>query len=188
MNDKRMNNINVLLLFLLLFVLTLVSQGQAQYHLGEEKVTGIHFYYQENLKADPPTAVLVAKPKDTIFNATNFLPYGATYVLDTPLTAEQDPNSKVVGQAQGLAASAGQNQDLVVFVVDYGFTSGKFKDSSVSVLSRYPILETTTELAVVGGRGKFRMARGYANVRTIYRNTTSGIVIVEYNITVVHHE
>ncbi|KAH7664321.1 Dirigent protein [Dioscorea alata] len=182
-----MNNINVLLLFLH-FVLTLVSQGHAQHHLGKEKVTNIDFYYQENLKADPPTAVLVAKPNDTIVNATNSLPYGATFVLDTPLTAEQDPNSEVVGQAQGLVTSAGQNQSLLVFAVDYIFTSGKFKDSSVSVLSRYPIFESTKELAVVGGRGKFRMARGYANVRTIYRNITSGIVIVEYNVTVIHYE
>ncbi|KAH7664319.1 Dirigent protein [Dioscorea alata] len=187
MNDKRMNNINVLLLFLL-FVLTLVSQGHAQYQLGKEKVTDIHFYYQENLKADPPTAVLVAKPEDTKVNATTFLPYGAdevcseieydagaTYVLDTPLTAEQDPNSEVVGQAQGLAASAGQNQSLIVFAVDYIFTSGKFKDSSV-------------KLAIVGGRGKFRMASGYAIVRTIYRNITSAVVIVEYNVTVFHYE
>ncbi|KAH7664315.1 Dirigent protein [Dioscorea alata] len=186
MNDKRMNNINVLLF--LLFVLTLVSQGHAHYHVGKEKVTNIYFFFQENRKADPPTAVLVAKPKDTIVNATNILPYGATYVLNTPLTAEQDPNSEVVGQAQGLAASAGQNQSVVVFAVDYVFTSGKFKDSSVSVLSSYRILEPITELTVVGGRGKFRMASGYAIVRTIYRNITSAIVIVEYNVTVFHYE
>ncbi|XP_039136404.1 dirigent protein 4-like [Dioscorea cayenensis subsp. rotundata] len=108
MNNKRKNNVNGLLL-LLLFVLTLISQGHAHYHLGKEVVTDLHFFYQENLLADPPTAVLVAKPKDTIVNATNRLPYGATYVLDTPLTAEQDPNSEVVGQTQGLAVSAGQN-------------------------------------------------------------------------------
>ncbi|KAM0946945.1 putative dirigent protein [Dioscorea sansibarensis] len=182
-----MNNVTFLHL-LLLFVLTLISQGHAHYSLGKEKVTHLHFFYQENLISDHPSAVVVAKPKDTTVNASNLAPFGAVYVLDTPLTEGQDPNSKVVGQVQGFSVSAGQDKPMAVFMVDFGFTSGEFNGSSISALSRNPVLDVDRELAIVGGRGKFRMARGFANLHTSYINATSGVVIVEYNVTVFHYE
>ncbi|KAH7664312.1 Dirigent protein [Dioscorea alata] len=185
MNNKRMNDVIPLLL---LFVLAIISQGHAHYSLGKEKITHLHFFYQENLNGDHPTAVLVAKPKDTIVNASNLAPFGAVYVLDTPLTEGQDPNSKVLGQVQGLSVSAGQDKTLLVFMADFEFTSGEFNGSSISVLSRNPILETDREVAIVGGRGKFRMARGFADLHTNYMNATSNVVIVEYNVTVLHYE
>ncbi|XP_039134400.1 dirigent protein 4-like [Dioscorea cayenensis subsp. rotundata] len=167
----------------------LVSQGHASYSLGKEKVTHLHFFYQENLSGDHPTAVLVAKPNNTTINAFNLASFGEVYVLDTPLTETQDPNSKVVGQLQGLSVSVVRDGTILVFMVDLGFTSGEFNGSSVSVLSRNPILETNyRELAVVGGRGKFRMARGFAELHTTYMNATSSVVIVEYNVTVFHYE
>ncbi|KAH7666129.1 Dirigent protein [Dioscorea alata] len=189
MNNKRMNDVEHLLLLLLFFVLALVSQGHAHYSLGKEKVTHLHFFYQEILIGDHSTALLVAKPNDTIINASNLASFGQVYVLDTPLTETQDPNSKVVGQLQGLSVSVVQDRTMIVFMVDIGFTSGEFNGSSISVLSRNPILETNyRELAVVGGRGKFRMARGFAELHTTFTNATSGVVIVEYNVTVFHYE
>ncbi|KAM0946943.1 putative dirigent protein [Dioscorea sansibarensis] len=181
-----MNNVTFLHL-LLLFVLTLVSQGHAHYSLGKEKVTHLHFFFQERLDGDHPTTVLVAKPKDTIINASNPLPFGAVYVLDVPLTEGLDPNSQVVGQAQGLSVSVGQDKLMVVFMVDIGFTSAEFNGSSISVLSRNPILETDhRELAIVGGRGKFRMARGFAELRIV--TATTSVVVVEYNVTIFRYD
>ncbi|KAM0946937.1 putative dirigent protein [Dioscorea sansibarensis] len=197
MNNKSVNNVNrfllllllfLLLLFVFLFVLTLVPQGHAHFTLCKQKVTHLHFFYQERLTGDNRTAVLVAKPKDTKVNASNLLPFGAGYVLDAPLTEEQDPNSKVVGKAQGFAVSADQDTTMVVFMVDYGFTSGEFNGSSFSVLSRNPLLETDRELAIVGGRGKFRMARGFAALHTNFMNITSGFFTVEYNVVLFHYE
>ncbi|KAJ0969025.1 hypothetical protein J5N97_021902 [Dioscorea zingiberensis] len=153
---------------------------------GKEKVTTLHFYVQETLKGDHPSAIEVAGPKDNSSNQT--LPFGTVLVIDDPLTEGSDPNSKVVGRAQGLAVSAGQQQLLFVLAVDLGFTSGEFNGSSLSVLSRNPVLETERELAVVGGLGKFRMARGFAKLRTYYSNVTLGVNIIEYTVTVFHYE
>ncbi|XVE48895.1 hypothetical protein DITRI_Ditri01bG0038400 [Diplodiscus trichospermus] len=48
-----------------------------------------------------------------------------------------------------------------------------------------PVTEKERELAVIGGRGKFRMAKGFAVLKTYFLINTS--VIVEYNVTVIHH-
>ncbi|KAJ0969028.1 hypothetical protein J5N97_021905 [Dioscorea zingiberensis] len=176
------------LLLLLYVLITLVFQSHAHYSLGEEKVTNLHFYFHETSKGDHPSILLVAQPKGANANDTNLAPFGSVYVIDDPLTEGLDPNSKVVGHAQGLSVSAGQEKTMIVFVVDLGFTSGEFNGSSLSVLSRNPIFETDRELAVVGGRGKFRMARGFANLHTYTLNATTGVVVVEYNVTVFHYE
>ncbi|KAJ0969047.1 hypothetical protein J5N97_021924 [Dioscorea zingiberensis] len=179
------------LLLLLLFPLNFVSQCHAEYHsIGKEKVTNLHFFYQETLKGDHPSAIVVATAKDNIVNnsSNQLSPFGTVLVIDDPLTEGPDPNSKVVGRAQGLAVSAGQEKLLFVFAMDFGFTSGEFNGSSLSVLSRNTVLETERELAVVGGQGKFRMARGFAKLRTHYSNYTSGVIIVEYTVTVFHYE
>ncbi|KAJ0969051.1 hypothetical protein J5N97_021928 [Dioscorea zingiberensis] len=177
-----------LLLLLLLLTLSLFSQGHAHYHLGKEKVTHLHFYYHETIRGDNPSAVVVAHPKDTIVNASNPGPFGTVYVVDDLLTEGPEPDSKVVGQAQGLYVSASRQRTLIVLVIDYGFTSGEFNGSSLSVLSRNPVTESERELAVVGGRGKFRMARGFANLKTYSLNATAGVVIVEYHVTVFHYD
>ncbi|KAG8503706.1 hypothetical protein CXB51_001646 [Gossypium anomalum] len=43
---------------------------------------------------------------------------------------------------------------------DFAFTSGRFDGSSFSLFSRNLSLDKVRELAIVGGRGTFRMARG----------------------------
>ncbi|KAH7664301.1 Dirigent protein [Dioscorea alata] len=177
-----------LLLLLALFSITLVTQGHAGGYLGKEKVTNLHFFFHDSISGDHPTSVLVARPKGTIVKYGNLLPFGTVYAIDDPLTEGPDLNSKVLGHAQGLYVSAGQDKRLLVLVLDFGFTSGEFNGSSLSVFSRNPVLETDRELAVVGGRGKFRLAGGFAELHTHSFNTSAGIAVVEYNITVFHYE
>ncbi|KAJ0969032.1 hypothetical protein J5N97_021909 [Dioscorea zingiberensis] len=162
-------------------------EGHAHHYLGKEKVTQLHFFFHDTISGDNPSAVLVAQRNGTKVGNGSPGQFGEVYVIDDPLTESPDPNSKVVGHAQGLYMSAGQKELVLVFAVDFGFTSGEFNGSSISVLSRNPVLNTDRELAVVGGRGKFRMARGFANLHT-YSINTIGDAVVEYNVTVFHYE
>ncbi|KAJ0969053.1 hypothetical protein J5N97_021930 [Dioscorea zingiberensis] len=103
------------------------------------------------------------------------------------------PSAVLVAQRNGTKVGNGspgqfgQKELVLVLAVDFGFTSGEFNGSSISVFSRNPIMETDRELAVVGGRGKFRMARGFAKLHT-YSMNTIGDAVVEYNVTVFHYE
>ncbi|XP_037491124.1 dirigent protein 4 [Jatropha curcas] len=82
-----------------------------------------------------------------------------------------EPTSQVIGRAKGLYVIAGQGDDFsLVMYVDFGF-----------------ITETKRELAVVGGRGQFKMARGFAELYSRYFNVTAGDAIVEYTVTLFHH-
>ncbi|XP_039118456.1 dirigent protein 11-like [Dioscorea cayenensis subsp. rotundata] len=202
-----MDKVTLLLLLPLLFVLALVSQGHAQScspygeehgqssspfgeghgqscsYFGKEKVTRLHFFYSERVTGDKPTIVLSAKPENN--PSAGIETFGALSVIDTPLTEGEDLNSKVVGRAQGLVVAAGLDKTMLIFAVDFEFTSGEYSGSSISVLSRNPILDVYRELAVVGGRGKFRMARGYALLRKAIAN--ADVNIIEYDVTVFHY-
>lgn len=152
-----------------------------------EKVTHLHFYLFDILSGERPSAVEVAHSNVTIGDQSA-TPFGSVYAVDDPLLEGPDPSSKVIGNARGLYVSASEGRDLcLVMYIDYGFTAGKYKGSSISVFSRNPVTEPRREVAVVGGRGKFRMARGFAKLRTHYLNVTNGDAIIEYKVTVYHY-
>ncbi|CAA2940360.1 dirigent 4-like [Olea europaea subsp. europaea] len=148
--------------------------------------TQLHFFLHDTLSGNKPTAVMVASANAT-GKPNDPTPFGTTFAIDDPLTEGPEITSKVIGNAQGLYLSSSQDKNLtLVMYVDLGFTRGKFKGSSLSVFSRNPVTEGNREMAVVGGRGKFRFARGFIKVKTNYLNITNGDAVLEYKVTVVH--
>ncbi|KAE8664641.1 Dirigent protein 4 [Hibiscus syriacus] len=152
-----------------------------------EKVTHLHFFLHDTVKGDSPSAVFVARPNMTTAFSNTLLPFGIVAVADDPLTVGPDITSGVIGNAQGLWASTGQDVLTLMVYMDFGFTHGELNGSSISMFSRNPITEPVREVAVVGGRGKFRMAQGFAQLKTYFFNSTNGDAIVEYNVTVIHY-
>ncbi|RZC44869.1 hypothetical protein C5167_037823 [Papaver somniferum] len=149
------------------------------------KVTRLHFYFHDRVSGKNPTAIPIAQASTTNQSSTMF---GTLRMIDDPLTEGSDPSSKVVGRAQGLYGFSGQDQLSLIAVVSYVFTDEKLKNgSSLSLLSHNPILNPVRELAVVGGTGSFRFASGFAQIKTLFFNLTSGDAIVEYYVTVVHY-
>ncbi|KAE8692634.1 Dirigent protein 4 [Hibiscus syriacus] len=151
--------------------------------LAPKKVTKLHFYFHDTLSGKNPSAIIVSRPNTTI--ASNSI-FGTVVAIDDPLTVGPEKTSDVVGNAQGLWVSTGRDVPCLTIYMDFGFTKGEFNGSSISVFSRNPITETERELAVVGGRGKFRMAQGFAHLKTYFLNPKNGDAIVEYNVTVIH--
>ncbi|XP_057966597.1 dirigent protein 4-like [Malania oleifera] len=175
----------------------IISPVQCEYYTRSaprkpmtEKITHLHFFLHDILSGANPGAVEVARPANTTRGGeeANPTPFGHFYAINDPLTEGPEATSKVVGNAQGMYLSSGRDTLSLVMYVDFGFTTGWLNGSSISVFSRNPITEPNLrELAVVGGRGKLRMARGFAKVRTSYLNTTNGDAILEYFVTVFHY-
>lgn len=154
----------------------------------QQVVTNLHFFFHDTLTAPNPSAVLIAKPTLTGGdNSSSATPFGSLLAIEDPLTVGPDPKSEKIGNARGMYVSSGQHVPTLTMYVDFGFTSGEFNGSSISVFSRNPITEKKRELAVVGGRGRFRMARGVALLNTYSVNLTNGNAIVEYNVTLYHY-
>lgn len=147
------------------------------------KKTNLRFFLHDTLSGPNPTAILIAGP-----NATNDpTHFGELVAIDDPLTEGPEIASRTIGNARGLYSFASKDKNLtLVLYVDLGFTSGKFKGSSLSVFSRNPITENPREMAVVGGRGLFRFATGFIVVKTQFLNATNGDAVLEYNVEVVH--
>ncbi|EEF34115.1 dirigent protein 23 [Ricinus communis] len=149
----------------------------------KETVTNLQFYFHDIVSGKNRTAIRVAQSADTEKSPTLF---GALIMADDPLTEGPDPKSKLVGRAQGLYGSAGQNELCLIMAMNYAFTSGAYNGSSISILGKNSAMSPVRELPVVGGTGVFRMARGYAIARTHWFDITTGDAIVGYNLTVVH--
>ncbi|KAL5708379.1 Dirigent protein 4 [Ranunculus cassubicifolius] len=183
------------LYFCLFIVLVSAIYVNCEYHTEsshhdhtKEKVTNLHFYLNDILSGKNPTAVMVAHPYNTNPDKSNPTPFGSVFAIDDKLTDGLERNSKVIGNAQGLYVSSARDLLSLVMYVDFAFTSGKFNGSSISVFSRNPVMDGDgRELAVVGGRGKFRMAKGFAELTTRYLNVTNGDAVIEYNVTVYHY-
>ncbi|PON36253.1 Disease resistance response protein [Trema orientale] len=152
--------------------------------LKQEKLTHLHFYFHDIVSGPKPTAVKVAEAKTTNSSSTGF---GFVVVIDDPLTEGPERNSKPVGRAQGIYSSASQSDVGLLMVLNYVFTEGNFNGRTLSILGRNAVFSAVRELAVVGGSGLFRFARGYAQARTYFFNTTSGDAVVEYNVYVLHY-
>ncbi|XP_059435040.1 dirigent protein 23-like [Corylus avellana] len=149
----------------------------------ETEITNLHFYFHDTVSGKNPSAVRVAQAAGTNKSPTLF---GVVMIADDPLTEKPDPDSKLVGRAQGLYGSAGQQELALIMALNFGFVDGIYNGSSISLLGKNPALQPVREIAIVGGTGVFRLARGYAIAHTYWFNATTGDAIVQYNVTVVH--
>ncbi|KAL7118568.1 hypothetical protein ACP275_02G010900 [Erythranthe tilingii] len=183
---------------IILFTLTMVLSAvlvQSKYYSRsvpyepvQLKKTNLRFYVHDTITGSNPTAVVIAHPNATSPPSSASPLFGRLIAIDDPLTEGPEITSKTIGNARGMYvfASKDDKELTLVLYIDLGFTSGKYKGSSLSVLSRNPILENPREMAVVGGRGLFRHASGFITVRTQSDDGEKGDAVLEYNVEVVH--
>ncbi|KDP30585.1 hypothetical protein JCGZ_16238 [Jatropha curcas] len=170
---------------MILYVI-MIAHAQGNYYsesipadYNQQKITNLHFFFHETVNGKHPSAVPIAQAK----NST-----GTLFAINDALRVGVEPTSQVIGRAKGLYVIAGQGDDFsLVMYVDFGFITGNFNGSSFILCSENPVTETKRELAVVDGRGQFKMAKGFAELYSRYFNVTTGDAIVEYNVTLFHH-
>lgn len=173
------NIAEIAMLLLLLLCVLQISEAKR-----EEKTTHLHFYFHDRLAGTNATAVSVASASTTSSSATGF---GGVAVVDDPLTEGPEVTSKLLGRGQGLYAGVGQEQHVLLMVLTFVFQTGKYNGSSLTLVGNDPIFDTVREMPILGGSGVFRLARGYALLRTITAFSSPGNVTVEHNVTVYHY-
>ncbi|KAL7610077.1 dirigent protein 22 [Lactuca sativa] len=149
-----------------------------------QKQTHLHFYLHDLVSGTSPTAMRVAQSTITSTSPTAF---GFLAMADDKLTTGPEPNSTVVGRAQGIYGSACLEESGLLMTMNLVFTGGDYNGSTLSLLGRNAVFHPYREMPIVGGSGVFRMARGVATAKTHDFNLTSGDAVVEYNVMVVHY-
>ncbi|KAL6517403.1 hypothetical protein OROMI_033104 [Orobanche minor] len=150
---------------------------------GHERVAELRFYVQDVLGGENSTVYEVARASITPDSPTSF---GQVRVLDDLLTTKPDINSEKVGRVQGLITSSDLETSALAMNVNFVFTSGEYNGSTISVLGRNQIMNQKRELAVVGGTGKFRYARGYATASTYSYDAETNYGVLEYTLHVTY--
>ncbi|MED6158974.1 hypothetical protein PIB30_038038 [Stylosanthes scabra] len=150
----------------------------------EEKVSHFKLYWHDIVSGENPTSVDVVPPTNKVNTTTKF---GVINIMDNPLTLGPKLSSKLVGRAQGFYASTGQTEADLLLAMNFAFVEGKYNGSTITIIGRNPIFHKERELAVIGGSGLFRFAKGYALLNTYWVDPKSGGTIVEYNVYVIHY-
>ncbi|XP_043699745.1 dirigent protein 9-like [Telopea speciosissima] len=107
------------------------------------------------------------------------LMFGTITVVDDELTDGQDLGSSVVGKAQGfyLASSVdGTSHTMALTALFHG--GAQAPDDTISFFGVHRTVATESQVAVVGGTGKYENAKGYANIQTLQSSndhTTDGV-------------
>ncbi|KAL6905539.1 hypothetical protein ACP4OV_003140 [Aristida adscensionis] len=165
-------------------LLPLLLAAAAATPAGGEKQTHIKAYFHDVVSGPSPTAVPVARAAATNSSKSFF---GLVVVIDDPLTEGPDLKvSKLLGRAQGVYVSAGKDTPALLMSMSFVFQDGEYNGSSVAIMGRNEVLAAVREMAVVGGTGVFRLARGYAQARTHTFDRKTGDAIVEYNVFIKH--
>lgn len=149
-----------------------------------EKVTKLHFYFHGIQNGENLNSVEVAHANISDSSPTDF---GRVTMIDYPLTVEPILSSKLVGRAQGLFASASMHDDDLFMSMNIVFDDGEFNRSSLAVLGHNPFLHSYREMAIVGGSGAFRLARGVVILKTHLYNVTTEYAIVGVDVVTIHH-
>ncbi|XP_057450424.1 pterocarpan synthase 1-like [Lotus japonicus] len=154
----------------------------------EEKLTHLHFYFHDIVAGPNPSMVIVAEPNG---KAPNSLPFGTVVAMDDPLTEGPERDSKLVGTAQGIYTSISQNtpDDMgLMMVMTLAFSEGEFNGSTLCMMGRNMIMRyPVREMAIVGGTGAFRLARGHTEGKFHSVDFTTGDATVEYDVYVYHY-
>ncbi|KAF8711140.1 hypothetical protein HU200_029148 [Digitaria exilis] len=144
--------------------------------------TTFKVYFHDIVGGTSPTAIRIAQAPSSNSSSTFF---GAVVAIDDPLTTGPTRAAGTeVGRAQGTYTFADQKTFGLLMVMNFVFTAGDHNGSSLSILGRNEVLDDIREMSIVGGSGKFRMARGYVQAHTIDSGATSGETVVQYTVNV----
>ncbi|THU46944.1 hypothetical protein C4D60_Mb09t10290 [Musa balbisiana] len=119
------------------------------------------------------------------FNGSTLAILGRAKLSEPPVERSIVGGSKLIGRAQGLVAQASQEGSALLTAFNFVFTEGEFNGSTLAILGRAKLSEPPVERSIVGGSGKFRMARGYTEARVI--SSQDGYFLMEFDAYVTHY-
>lgn len=132
----------------------------------------LHFYFHEKYRGENATSNVVVslnRPNST---------FGNIVVFDNPLHVGPESCSKLIGRAQGTAFRSAFAEESALAAITLLFNEGEFNGSSISVIGLVDG-SGSADRTVVGGSGRFRMAKGYLLTKIV--NSTAVSLVAQYD-------
>ncbi|KAK9283718.1 hypothetical protein L1049_011968 [Liquidambar formosana] len=121
------------------------------------------------------------------------LMFGSITVIDDELTEGHELGSAVIGKAQGfyLASSLdGNSHTMALTVLFHGGGEQHDEEDTISFFGVHRTASPDSDIAIVGGTGKYENAKGYATIQSLHQedqHTTDGVdTILQFNIYLSH--
>ncbi|XP_059627156.1 dirigent protein 9-like [Cornus florida] len=113
--------------------------------------------------------------------------FGTITVVDNQLTEGQELGSSVIGKAQGFYLSSSLDGSSHTIVLTALFHGGDHEvEDNISFFGVHRTASHESQLAVIGGTGKYENAKGYATIVTIHhqdQHMTDGVeTITQFNV------
>ncbi|CAI9103196.1 OLC1v1001642C1 [Oldenlandia corymbosa var. corymbosa] len=167
---------------LILALIITVSRAE----LREMKETSMTLYFQELYVGANATVIQITTDQDQEGHLS-FTKFGTMFCTDDPITEEFEVTSVQVARAQGIYVTSALDGSRTHVLISIVFENGDYKGSTLEVQGSSAQFDKVREVAVVGGTGKLRFARGYATFETIHLNLAAGRGVIQCNITVQHY-
>ncbi|CAN0927567.1 Pterocarpan synthase 1 [Linum grandiflorum] len=181
---------NLLITPLILLIITISTNSTLTTSSSPPTLTHLHFYFHDTITA-PPTRSAYELNLETVAKINSTTAFGLLVMADDPLTSGPELNSTRVGsaqgRAQGLYGSASLSEPAAVMLLNFAFTEGEYNGSTLGLYGRNAVLTDVREMAIVGGTGVFRFAKGFAEARTYFFDTVTLNAVVEYDVYVTHY-
>lgn len=161
----------------LIWQFTLLFMTMSRIGMAEEKK--MLFYMHDVVVGSNRTAVPVS------IGSITRLGFGATVVIDDILTETPNPNSTRIGRAKGMYVSDSLDitqPDLLLLFTAVFEKPPEYRGSTMCIHGADTILKDQREVAIVGGTGKFRYARGSVVISTIETSLVANAVL-QFNLT-----
>ncbi|XP_059663893.1 dirigent protein 4-like [Cornus florida] len=175
----------------LLLLMTMFIFSSAE--VGQLKETNMTFYLHDwsvelNLTADTTNTNVTAIPVTGIpgFPWT-FTTFGTMFCADDPITVGFDKTSAQIGQAQGIFVTSALDGSSTHVSASIVFSNATYNGSTIEIQGANRHHQSVNEVAVVGGTGIFRYARGCATFETVYQNKANSYAVIKCNVTVLHY-
>ena len=152
--------------------------------LGHLKKTEMILYYQNYSGDQNTTTVEIPVPSTGPLDFTKF---GAAFCTDDPITEGIEEGSTPIARSRGIYIISSLDGSQAQMIMSIIFINGEYKGSSLEVQGPYEQSKQVTEVAVVGGTRKFRLARGYVTFKTLYYDPVRVYSATQTNITVLHY-
>lgn len=151
--------------FFFLVVVFLVHASFLTSSASGDEYQHLHLYLHErNLGAPNGTMVYAEEIRRDAPNGNGF---GNTIVFDNVMRETADPASPAIGREQGFGVGSSLAQDSGLTMLELVFTAGRYGGSSLTVFGIIRSTGGASERWIVGGNGRFRLARGYVLARVV---------------------